>query len=383
MPVTARRHGDRPAPGRDRGRILDYFCFQPTREGQASRAHVYEIVAGLRRRGWTVEILEPPHPRPGAADGLRRFASGVTLQVHYWLRRRLRPAGIVYIRTHFLSLPTALLARARGARVVQEINGPLGDSYDAWPGLRPLHGLLRWIVLTQLRLADAVIVVTPGLAQYYGALTGHVDRYHVIGNGADIERFVPSYGGSPGSGRYVVFVGALASWQGVETALRAAADPAWPDGIELHIAGDGRERGAVVEATKTNARVRWHGTVPNSAAAELVAHSLAALVPMIDAPRSAFGLSPLKLFEAMAAGVPVIGSDLPGIRDVVIEHDCGILFQAGDARGLAAAVARLAGDAALAEAMGRRGRAAAVATYSWDARAEQTHALLADLLATV
>jgi glycosyltransferase involved in cell wall biosynthesis len=359
---------------------LDYFCFQPTREGQASRAHVYEIVAGLRRRGWTIEIVEPPHPRPGAADGLRRLVAGLTMQGGYWLRRRLRPARVVYIRTHFLSLPTALLAKARGATVIQEINGPLGDSYDAWPGLRPFHQLLRWIVLTQLRRADAVIAVTPGLVEYYAALTGRRERYHVIGNGADTERFVPLDVASEEASRYVIFVGALASWQGVTTALRAAGDEAWPADIQLYVAGDGRDRDAVVAVSQTNPRVHWLGTVPNISAAELVAGSIGALVPMIDAPRSAFGLSPLKLFEAMAAGVPVIGSNLPGIRDVVSEHACGILFEPDDAHGLALAVARLVAEPERAAEMGRRGRDAAVARYSWDARAGQTDALLAGLV---
>lgn len=362
-------------------RRVDYLCLQPTREGQASRAHVYEIVAGLRRRGWDVQVIEPPHPRPGRLDGVRRVLAGVITQARYWARCRLRPAEFVYIRTHFLSFPTALLARLAGSRVIQEVNGPLNDSYDAWPALRPLHRVLTWIVRTQLRWANAVITVTPGLVDYYAEVTGRSDGFHVVGNGADTSRFVPRVTASGPSSRFVVFVGALASWQGVDTAVAAIGSPNWPAELDLVIAGDGKGRGIVEAASEANHRIRWLGTIPSERAATLVSESSVALVPMIDAPRSAYGLSPLKLFEAMASGVPVVASDLPGLREIVLEHQCGLLFRAGDADDLARAVGEVVRDPARAAEMGANGRIAAVSHYSWDARAGQTERVLLSLVA--
>jgi len=138
-------------------------------------------------------------------------------------------------------------------------------------------------------------------------------------------------------------------------------------------------RATVDDASKTNPRVRWLGTIPQSQAAELTASSLAALVPMAMSARSGHGLSPLKLFEAMASGVPVVASDLPGLEDVVRAHDCGILYPPGDAGALARAVAQLDMDPGRAAEMGHRGREAAVANYSWDARAGQTEEILLQL----
>ena len=134
-------------------RRLDYLCFQPTREGQASYAHVHEIIAGLRRRGWEVSLVEPAHPRPGRLDGFRRAIAQLTMQIRYWVRRRGRPAPFIYIRGGFLTLPTAAIARLAGASVVQEINGPIEDAYDAWPQLRPLHPLIRVSMSAQIRWA--------------------------------------------------------------------------------------------------------------------------------------------------------------------------------------------------------------------------------------
>ena len=359
-------------------RELDYLCFQPTREGQASRAHVYEIVAGLRRRGWTVEVIEPPHPRTGRADALRRaFAAGGT-QLRYWIGHRFKPARVVYIRTHFLSLPSAVVARLAGAIVVQEVNGAIDDVFAAWPALRHIRWLISGAIRLQLRWANAVITVTPGLADYYAALVGRQGGIHVVGNGANVDLFTPTLREET-ERRYAVFVGALAPWQGVEVALDAANSTDWPADVDLVIAGDGMGRATVDDASKTNPRVRWLGTIPQSQAAELTASSLAALVPMAMSARSGHGLSPLKLFEAMASGVPVVASDLPGLEDVVRAHDCGILYPPGDAGALARAVAQLDMDPGRAAEMGHRGREAAVANYSWDARAGQTEEILLQL----
>ena len=173
-------------------RQLDYLCLQPTRQGQASHAHVNEIVAGLRHRGWEVRLIEPPLPGQRRADGIRRAIAATGVQIRYWAQCRFRPARFVYIRTHFLSLPTAFLARAAGALVVQEVNGPLEDTYDAWPQLRRLHRLITFAVRAQLRWADAVITVTPGLTEYVAGLTGRRGGCHVVGNGANVDQFLPA-----------------------------------------------------------------------------------------------------------------------------------------------------------------------------------------------
>src|SRR5689334_23455371 len=114
---------------KQRRRKLDYLCLQPTVEGQASYAHVNQIVAGLRRRGWDVRLVEVPHPRPGDGGGIRRAAAAVWTQVRYWRLCRFRPAPFMYIRSHFLALPTAAVARAAGSSVVQEVNGPIDDAF--------------------------------------------------------------------------------------------------------------------------------------------------------------------------------------------------------------------------------------------------------------
>ncbi|MBX3029946.1 MAG: glycosyltransferase [Chloroflexi bacterium] len=78
-------------------------------------------------------------------------------------------------------------------------------------------------------------------------------------------------------------------------------------------------------------------------------------------------VTPQKLWEAMAAGVPVVASDLPGFRSVVPGAGCGVLVDPTDPAAIAAGITELLdrGPEGL-RATGERGRAAAHATYNWE-----------------
>ena len=95
--------------------------------------------------------------------------------------------------------------------------------------------------------------------------------------------------------------------------------------------------------------------------------------------RAPTGVVPLKLFEAMACGVPVVVTDLPGQADIVSRYRCGLVVPADDPVAIADAVATLARDEPLARLMGQRGRRAVVDHYSWDAAAGRTHETLLGL----
>jgi glycosyltransferase involved in cell wall biosynthesis len=96
------------------------------------------------------------------------------------------------------------------------------------------------------------------------------------------------------------------------------------------------------------------------------------LLPLPDEPVARLFTSPLKLFDYMAAGVPIVASDLPALREVLRHEENALLARPGDPDAFAAAVRRLLADPVLAARLGRQARAD-VDGYSWDARA---HALL-------
>jgi glycosyltransferase involved in cell wall biosynthesis len=96
--------------------------------------------------------------------------------------------------------------------------------------------------------------------------------------------------------------------------------------------------------------------------------------------RGATGLAPLKLFESLASGIPVIASEMPFQAEIVRNGACGYVVQAGDSAELARAVAKLAADEAGALEMGKNARAVAVRDHSWLARARDTHDVLIHVL---
>ena len=362
--------------GHPPGRVLWYLCLELPTEGQAAHTHVFGILHGLAARGWDTRLWSPRRRR-GRRGAVRRLADSVLVQFGMIFQRK-RP-DVLYVRGHFASLPALLWARLRRIPVVLELNGAGTDVLSSWPRARRLLPLLDASIDWQMRLCTTAIGVTAVLGEW--ALEHGARSSHVVGNGADTELFSPDATTTqPLPETFVNFTGTLAKWQGIDSLFAAMDDPGWPMGVDLVVVGDGVLADVVRERADADPRVRYLGRLPHGEVGGVVARSLAALSPMYLADRMLIGVVPLKLFEAMACGVPVIVTDLPGQADIVTGSDCGVVVPPNDPPAIAAAVARLAADPALARALGGRARAAAVERYSWDAAAGKTHAIIVELL---
>ena len=360
---------------------LAYLCLQATRQGQASHAHVNEIVAGLERLGWTVELFEPRHGGGGFIDSVAgRLLGALGAQIR--LSRRLGAVDLLYVRTHPLALPTALVARLRRIPRIEEVNGPYGDIFVAYPWLAPVGVVLRAAMRFILKSADALIVVTPELREW---LLGELGPRPVcvVSNGANVDVFHPGAKFSRSLPQpYVVFFGAFARWQGLETLLAAVELPEWPRDLNLIIAGQGAERARVEAAATRHRLVSYLGVVPYAEVPGLVAQAIASLVPKNrPGERPGVGWSPLKLFESMACGTPAVVSDLPGQAEVVRASGAGLVIPPEDPLALALAAAYILEHPAERADMGRRGREAAVRDHAWDIKARETEAVIANVLA--
>ncbi|GIT66664.1 MAG: hypothetical protein Ct9H300mP25_01360 [Acidobacteriota bacterium] len=120
-------------------------------------------------------------------------------------------------------------------------------------------------------------------------------------------------------------------------------------------------------------RVTFTGLVPRAEVDPLVRSATVCVVPTVDTPSARY-TSPLKLFEYMACGRPVIISDLPPVREVVEDEQTALLVPPSDAGKLAEALRRLLGDKVLATRMTRRA-SEVVSKYSWAQRAESLERL--------
>jgi glycosyltransferase involved in cell wall biosynthesis len=112
--------------------------------------------------------------------------------------------------------------------------------------------------------------------------------------------------------------------------------------------------------------VNWRGMLDRDDICALLGRARAGLVVLH--PEQNFVVSqPIKLFEYMAAGIPVIASDFPLWRSIIEKAGCGILVDPFRPEQTAEAIERLLIDSALAEEMGRRGRKAVEECFNWNA----------------
>jgi len=360
--------------------VIYYLCLQITKEGQASYAHVHEIIAGLRKIGWKVDLYEPDYQTSSPSIFERAWQFLLT-QLRLWFSPK---PSVLYIRHHFGSWPTALWARLKKVPVVQEVNGPYEDLFLAWPFTRRFEKFFRWLMRTQLQWADVVVTVTPQLKEWIIKEVSDSLTIYVVPNAANTRMFTPKAAQKKMSITlpqfFVVFFGALAPWQGIDTMLQAVQRPEWPKEVRLVISGDGVER-AKVEKAAAQDEVLYLGTLSYHQVPLLVARSLAGLSPQsLRGDRGKTGLFPLKVFETLACGVPVIVSDFPGMADLVREGGCGIVIPPEDAKALAEAVRFLYRNPEIRKRMGMKGHDLISSHHSWEKRAVQTHHILLRLL---
>ncbi|QBI20828.1 glycosyltransferase [Egibacter rhizosphaerae] len=262
---------------------------------------------------------------------------------------------MAYVRLHPLVLPAVRAARRRRVRVVGELNGPWEDYLEAHPPLRLLEVPLRRWFRRVLAGLDALVVVTSQLAQWVRQFEPRAPEPRVVPNAADPGAFCPRpLDGPPFR---VVYAGALWPWQGVEDLLTATARAEWPPNVELLVMGAGPLADQVRDTT-ARGPVRFLGAVEHSMVPQHLSGALCAVSPKTShAAHGRVGQSAIKVYEALAAGVPVVVTDIPGQREPVEESGGGAVVPEGRPDRIAEAVARLVSDSEERQAMGRAGRA--------------------------
>jgi glycosyltransferase involved in cell wall biosynthesis len=361
------------------GRI-HYLCLQATREGQASHAHVHEIIRGLQRRGWEVTLFEPSYATDQRSVGIaRKLVEFVALQLRVWSCSP-RP-DIFYVRDHIGSLPSLLWARLKRLPVVTEVNGSFNEYTVAYPWMRALRPFIVAAGRLCLRLSTAVIAVTPDLCDWVQSQVGKKPAF-LVPNGANTDLFRPDAECLETLPKpYAVFFGAFAPWQGIDTMLRAVREPDWPEDVKLVIVGSGREQPKVEAAAAENSRILYLGRKPYRAIPGIIAGGLAGICAKTNAGGStSYGLYPLKVFETLACGIPVIVTDFPGQRDLVQDNRCGMVIPEDDAAALARSIRYLREHPAERSEMGRRGRETVEKGFSWQHSADTTDRVINQVL---
>jgi glycosyltransferase involved in cell wall biosynthesis len=334
--------------------------------------HGYHVVDQLVRLGHPLITAEP---RTDAR--LRRYPRTLA-----GMRALLRDADAVYMRCDARPWDEALLVLNRATTrrpVVVEVNAIAEEqlSYGRGPGARAKVVVLRAQYRGIVRLADAVVCVSNALADFVRATYPIApDRVSVVPNGGTPAADPPRDRGD-GRFRAVWSGGSRWPWQALDTVVAAAAIlrervpgaevVLYTDGDPARFAG----RPGVVHHAPVP-----HGELP--AALREMDAALCLYRPMPVAP-AGFYNSPLKLFDCMAAGLPVVASPLGQIAEVVEDGTSGLLVP-DDPAAVADALAALARDPERRRRMGAAARARIAAAYTWDHTGDRIEAVLQGLL---
>lgn len=283
----------------------------------------------------------------------------------------LQPDVVHANSLQFQTTPAAAeISRRRSIPFV--VTGHIG-ALDALGGLLGVAARCheRFVARRVLWSATRAIAVSAAVRTHLATLAPEVP-VDVVPNGVDHDRFAGRAPRPDRSGPFrIVLVGRLVPNKGPRTAIDAVARLREQGlGVCLDVVGDGPLRQGLERAVHSRGlsgvvRFLGHRTdLPDILAA----------ADVLVRPSLTEGM-PLSLLEAMAAGVPVVASDIPGNRSLVRDGETGVLVPPGDADALARAVHGLVRDPARAAGLASRA-AVAIAGQSWDACAAGTLAAL-------
>ena len=219
--------------------------------------------------------------------------------------------------------------------------------------------------------ATALLAVSQEIATYLNRYPAARGRVHVVPNGVNPCRFrqglPPSLPGPPQSCT-VGFVGTLKPWHGLSVLMEAfALFHQHRKNTRLLIVGEGPER-AHLEADLVDRglqdAVHLVGAIAPAKVPGLLASMDVAVAPY--PALDPFYFSPLKVYEYMAAGLPVLASRVGQLEMLILHEVNGILCPPGNATALAAALERLQGDPGLCIRLGREARATVFRDHTWD-----------------
>ncbi|MCS6839696.1 MAG: glycosyltransferase family 4 protein [Roseiflexus sp.] len=369
--------------------------------------HVLEVARGLARRGHTVDVIARSPAGAVEIASLVRPASSRfgNMRLHHInvpkalsllaapvmmrLVRALQP-DVIMERYYNFAGAGILAARRFGIPSILEVNALIVDPPAVLKRRLDdaLGGPMRRWATAQCRMADRI--VTP----LHTTVPPDIPRTHIVELhwGANVEHFRIDRQsiGVVHTQPTVVFLGSFRAWHGVLDAVRAGgALVGQGRDCRFLFIGDGPQRAAAEQlAARWRARFIFTGAVPYDEVPVLLAQASVAVAPFNTAAHPAlraagFFWSPLKVFEYMAAALPVVTIDIPPLNQIVRHGVEGLLYPEGDTGALTAAIAYLLDHPAEARAMGERGRERVMAHFSWARHCEELERVMREIAGRV
>jgi glycosyltransferase involved in cell wall biosynthesis len=280
-------------------------------------------------------------------------------------------------------MPVGIVLRLLGARVVYDAHEdlPRQIAYKAYlPPLSrpPLSAAAAALEGITARVVDAVVAATPRIAARFPR-----DKTVTVQNFPLLSEFEGLADGRPYHKRplTVAYVGRITPETGALVMADAARRFVDERATRVVVAGPvDPGTSAAMRARAAPAEIDMPGWTDREGVARILGDARVGLV-LFQPVANYIEAYPTKLFEYMAAGVPVVASDFPVWRDIVDGAGCGLLVNPRDPEDVARAVLELLGAPDRAAEMGRAGRRAAVERYRWEPQGKRLVQLYAHLLA--
>ena len=293
-------------------------------------------------------------------------------------------ADVVYVRN--LKLAEHLLLRLPALPLVFETHEPFTLTYrEEHPrmSLRQHHKLAALARREEFvyRHARGLVTVPPFLIDVlrkeFGVKTPAVEAP----NGVDLRQAEAPAHVEPNPVPVLLYLGSLHPWKGVDTLVRAL--PLVAGSAQLHIAGGTPARidelRALARSCGVEARVVFHGPVAPGKRFDHMHRADVCLLPLTATGIGSRHTSPIKLFEYMAAGRPIVVADVPATRAIVTPDVHALIAEVGNPGAFAEAVNTLLADQALRARLGAAARQRAH-DFTWDSRGTKIAAFLSRLL---
>ena len=344
----------------------------------AAGHEVHLVVGGAPQEhidGVQFHAISSDPTRPSARRQWSRY-----LRAAVWAFR-LRPSTFHLHDPHLI--PLGVLLKLGGSRVVYDVHEDYpahartklaGHPVRAWVKAR-MWAALEWVAVKTM---DRFVCASRAVAERFPS-----DRTIVVRNFPLHTSFMPpSVNGAfrpyPKRPNTVLYHGNMSKVRGLPDVLRAIELVPADLGCRLRLLGHFKDP-ALARRTAAVERVDLLSWQPFAEVIRELFQARVGLALLHPHPNHMDAIRSNKLFEYMAAGLPVIASDFPTWRELVVGTGCGLVVDPRDPTAIAAAIEHLLTHPADAEAMGERGRAAVLERFNWDGEGARLVSLYRDL----
>ncbi len=366
-----------------------YTAFDIVPSPKGASTHILHNIRGLVNRNYGVHLITPNDgllPTEDTIEGAQVTRITQDLSQNFLARAThfgkavfthltLNPNyDVVHFRNIWDGLHIAQNKKRFGYKTLFEVNGlPSIELKYHYPGLDSnLVSKIKEQEIATLHLSDAIICPSNVTRDYIASLGLNRKLVTVIPNGVSASDFSPTpLPIRDGRVPVLLYIGTLADWQGLDIVIRSLPKILAQQAVRLQIVGRGRSRqkkmlSKQIRKLGVEGSVIVQPAIPHHEIPALIAESDICIAPLgLNDRNVTQGACPIKVLEYMAAGRPLLASNMPIVRELIREDVDALLFSPSDSDDLARQVLVLLNDFELSKRLAQSATEHALGKFTW------------------